>query len=118
MAEARGLKPFIKELEGRGETHLPLLSEGVASRMRAGMVTLGPGEDCGRHSTEDYEELLVILEGRGEAELDGHGALALAAGHGAYIPPGTFHNVRHRGDGPLRYVYVVAPAALAEAGEP
>lgn len=110
MAEAQTFKPFVKTLEG-GETHLPLLTEVVARRMRAGMVTLGPGEDCGRHGTEDYEELLVILEGRGEAELEDYGALALAAGQVAYIPPGTFHNVRNRGDGDLRYVYVVAPAS-------
>ncbi len=113
MAEAGEFKPFVKTLEGRGETHLPLLTEGVARRMRAGMVTLGPGEDCGRHGTEDHEELLVILEGRGEAELEGHGALAVEAGQVAYIPPGPFHNVRNRGDGDLRYVYVVAPAGLA-----
>ncbi len=110
MAEPQTFKPFVKTLEG-GETHLPLLTEGVASRMRAGMVTLGPGEDCGRHCTEEYEELLVILEGRGEAEHEGYGPLALAAGQVAYIPPGTFHNVRNRGDGVLRYVYVVAPAS-------
>ena len=103
-------KPFVRELDAGGELHLPLLTEENASRMRAGMVTLGPGEECGRHSTEDYEELLIILEGSGEAELEGHGALAAAAGQVVYIPPGTFHNVRQRGDGPLRYVYVVAPA--------
>jgi len=110
MAQTPEVKPFVKELDARGETHLPLLTEGVARRMRAGMVTLAPGEECGRHSTEDYEELLTILEGRGEAELEGHGALALAAGQVVYIPPGTFHNVHNRGDGVLRYVYVVAPA--------
>jgi mannose-6-phosphate isomerase-like protein (cupin superfamily) len=110
MAEAGGPKPFVKELDAGGETHLPLLTEGVASRMRAGMVTLAPGEECGRHSTEDYEELRIILEGSGEADLEGHGAFALAAGQVAYIPPRTHHNVRQRGDGALRYVYVVAPA--------
>jgi mannose-6-phosphate isomerase-like protein (cupin superfamily) len=111
MAEAGGPKPFVKELETGGELHLPLLTEENARRMRAGMVTLGPGEECGRHSTEDHEELLIILEGQGEAELEGHGGFALEAGHVAYIPPGTFHNVHQRGDGPLRYVYVVAPAS-------
>jgi quercetin dioxygenase-like cupin family protein len=116
MAEPQTYKPFVKTLEGRGETHLPLLTEGVARRMRAGMVTLEPGSSCGRHSTEDYEELLIILEGRGEAELEGYGALALEAGNVAYIPPGTFHNVHQRGDGELRYVYVVAPA-LASGGK-
>jgi mannose-6-phosphate isomerase-like protein (cupin superfamily) len=110
MAESEKLKPFVKELDAAGELHLPLLTEENASRMRAGMVTLGPGEECGRHSTEDYEELLIILEGRGEAELEGRGTFPVAAGRVAYIPPGTFHNVHGRGDGVLRYVYVVAPA--------
>jgi mannose-6-phosphate isomerase-like protein (cupin superfamily) len=111
MAEAVVTKPFVKDLDGGGEMHLPLLTEENARRMRAGMVTLGAGEECGRHNTEDYEELLIIVEGQGEAELEGYGALALAAGHVAYVPPGTFHNVRNRGPGPLRYVYVVAPAS-------
>jgi quercetin dioxygenase-like cupin family protein len=109
MAESHIFKPFVKRLEG-GELHLPLLTAENASRMRAGMVTLGAGSSCGRHSTEDHEELLIILEGKGEAELEGYGALALEAGRVAYIPPGTFHNVHQRGDGELRYVYVVAPA--------
>ena len=115
MADPQILKPIVKTLN-RGETHLPLLTSETAHRMRAGMVTLGPGEECGRNSTEEYEELLIILEGRGEAELEGYGALALAAGQAAYVPPGTFHNVHQRGDGDLRYVYVVAPA-LANGGK-
>jgi quercetin dioxygenase-like cupin family protein len=116
MATAAETNPFARDLDAGGELHLPLLTEENARRMRAGMVTLAPGEDCGRHSTEDHEELLIILEGRGEAELEGYDTLALAAGRVAYIPPGTFHNVRQRGDGPLRYVYVVAPAGIAADG--
>ena len=104
--------PFVLPLAAAAP-HLPLLTGENARAMRAGMVTLGPAEECGRHSTADCEELLIILEGRGEAKLEGHGALALATGHVAYIPPGTFHNVHQRGAGPLRYVYVVAPAGLA-----
>jgi len=118
MAQTSEAGPFVKELDAAGETHLPLLTKDNARRMRSGMVTLGPGEDCGRHSTEDYEELLIILEGSGEAELEGHGALAVAAGQVTYIPPGTFHNVHQRGDGPLRYVYVVAPAGVAGGDGP
>lgn len=118
MAESENLEPFVRELDAGGELHLPLLTEDNARRMRAGMVTLGAGEECGRHSTEAYEELLIILEGSGDAELEGHGDFPVAAGHVAYIPPRTYHNVRQRGAGPLRYVYVVAPAALAEGDGP
>lgn len=115
---AGGPKPFVTELDAGGELHLPLLTEENARRMRAGMVTLGPSEECGRHSTEAYEELLIILEGSGEAELEGHGTLPVAAGQVVYFPPRTHHNVCQRGAGPLRYVYVVAPADLAEGGGP
>jgi hypothetical protein len=51
MAETEKPKPFVKELDAGSELHLPVLTEENASRMRAGMVTLGPGEECGRHST-------------------------------------------------------------------
>ena len=85
MARTSEGSPFVKDLDAGGELHLPLLTEDNARRMRAGMVTLAPGEECGRHSTEDYEELLIILEGGGEAEMEGYGALALEAGQVAYI---------------------------------
>ncbi len=110
MAEAKELTPFVKALDARGETHLPLLGAGLARRLRAGLVTLAPGEDCGRHSTGDYEELLVILAGRGEAEVEGHGAFDVRAGQVLYVPRDAAHNVHNRGEAPLRYVYVVAPA--------
>lgn len=78
--------------------------------MRSGLVTLKPGESVGRHSTEGNEETLVILRGRGEAVIEGAGALKLVAPMAAYIPPASHHNVTNTGTEPLQYVYVVAPA--------
>jgi quercetin dioxygenase-like cupin family protein len=78
--------------------------------MRSGLVTLAPGKDVGTHSTEDYEEMIIILEGQGELEAEGAGRRAIGAGQVAYNPPDTRHNVINTGDGPLRYIYVVSKA--------
>lgn len=78
--------------------------------MRSGFVRLKPGETVGWHTTGDNEESLVILHGHGEARLEGQPARTLAAPAFAYIPPSTRHNVANTGEGPLEYVYVVAPA--------
>jgi mannose-6-phosphate isomerase-like protein (cupin superfamily) len=78
--------------------------------MRSGFVRLKPGETVGWHTTGINEESLVILQGRGEARLEGQSPRPFAAPAFAYIPPSTRHNVANTGEGPLEYVYVVAPA--------
>ena len=103
-------KSFALDLDAGTSGHLPILTRENAYALRSGMVTLAPGADCGEHSTENYEELLIILEGQGEARLTGRGDIAVAGGRALYIPPGTTHNVVNLGTEPLRYVYVVAPS--------
>ena len=88
----------------------PALAEG----MRSGVVSLQPGHAVGRHSTYAREELIVVLEGSGELLVDGADAVPLAAGAGAYVPPEQEHDVVNTGTGPLRYLYVVAPASAGE----
>jgi mannose-6-phosphate isomerase-like protein (cupin superfamily) len=87
---------------------------GLAEGMRSGVVSLEPGHAVGRHSTHAREELIVVLEGSGEVLVVGGDAVPLEAGAGAYVPPEQEHDVVNTGTGPLRYVYVVAPASGAE----
>lgn len=87
---------------------------GLAEGMRSGVVSLEPGRAVGRHNTRAWEELIVVLEGSGELVVEGGDTLPLAAGSGAYVPPEQDHDVVNTGTGPLRYVYVVAPASDAE----
>ncbi len=79
--------------------------------LRSGFVRLKPGDTVGWHTTGQNEETLVILNGKGEAEIDGAAAMPIAEKMIAYIPPATRHNVKNTGDAPLEYVYVVAPTA-------
>lgn len=76
--------------------------------MRSGYVVLGPGRSVGKHSTEDYEEVVVVFEGKGKMALTGGPDLALGPGTVAYCPPHSEHDVANTGSQPLRYLYVVA----------
>jgi len=76
--------------------------------MIAGRVLLAPAKSVGEHSTGNYEELLVVLEGSGEMSLANGTKLPAQAGHALYCPPHTTHNVTNTGTRPLRYVYIVS----------
>lgn len=76
--------------------------------LRSGLVTLKPGASVGRHDTESYEEMLIVLSGHGRMTLDDRTTIELGPDVAAYCPPHTSHDVTCGGDVPLRYVYVVA----------
>ena len=101
--------PKVVPLSGTAK-EVPILSGPPESAgMRSGRVLLAPGQSVGEHTTGDHEEVLVVLEGRGEMVLGGSQKLAVEADHAIYCPPRTTHNVTNTGTTPLRYVYVVAP---------
>jgi mannose-6-phosphate isomerase-like protein (cupin superfamily) len=77
--------------------------------MRGGSVRLKPGESVGWHSTNGNEEAIVILHGKGTANIEGHADVPLHEKILAYIPPATRHNVTNTGTEILEYVWVVAP---------
>jgi quercetin dioxygenase-like cupin family protein len=103
-------KPRVLDWLG-GKAYLALL-EGPPTTcgIRSGRVELGAGEQIGEHSTGDHEEVIVVIEGKGEVCVEGHGPLAIRAGQEVYVPPHSRHNVRNIDSPLLRYVYVVAPA--------
>jgi mannose-6-phosphate isomerase-like protein (cupin superfamily) len=78
--------------------------------MHSGLVTLMPSQSVGRHSTENYEEALIILAGVGEMRIDGGQVMQLKPMVLAYCPPDTEHDVFNTGTEPLRYIYIVAKA--------
>jgi len=79
--------------------------------MRSGFVRLKKGESVGWHSTGHHEEALVILQGKGSAQIEGRPDFPLRARMLAYIPPDTRHNVTNLDDETLEYVWVVAATA-------
>jgi len=78
--------------------------------MHSGLVVLEPGASVGVHNTENYEEVVVVLDGVGKMKITGGPELNLKASTMAYCPPRTEHNVTNTGSNTLRYIYIVANA--------
>jgi mannose-6-phosphate isomerase-like protein (cupin superfamily) len=76
--------------------------------MRSGLVVLQPGSSVGVHNTENFEELIVILEGQATIQVTGREMVIVEEDNAFYCPPNTEHNVLNAGTEPLRYLYVVA----------
>jgi quercetin dioxygenase-like cupin family protein len=93
-----------------GVAYQVLLSPPETVRTRSGYVVLAPGKSVGRHSTQDNEEILVILEGTGEFSVEGGPTLKMSPEVILYCPPNRFHNVTNTGAGTLRYFYIVGQA--------
>lgn len=103
--------PKVIQLDAKGQDYLSLLGgppETVS--MRSGLVVLPPGKSVGKHNTEDYEEMIIILDGQAELQLAGGQRFPLSKGSAAYCPPHTEHDVMNVGSHALRYIYVVAKA--------
>jgi len=103
------LKPFVINLPINEDSYFKILDESRALSLRSGFVKLKKNENVGEHTTSDYEEMLIILDGKGKVEINGNeSTLEIKKGEIAYIPPRTRHNVFNIGDLELRYIYVVA----------
>jgi mannose-6-phosphate isomerase-like protein (cupin superfamily) len=112
-AQAPTSKPSAKviALDAHGGDYLQLLGGAPETvTMRSGLVILAPQHSVRKHSTNQNEEILIVLAGRGEMTFkDGH-YLPVEANHAVYCPPQTEHDVKNTGTDELRYVYVVAAA--------
>jgi mannose-6-phosphate isomerase-like protein (cupin superfamily) len=81
-----------------------------AVAVRSGHVVLRENENIGEHSTEDTEEVIIILGGRGELTIGRKEKLNFENNSALYIPPDTIHDVKNTGKEELKYVYVACPA--------
>ncbi len=109
-AAVNNRSPFSIMLPANLNKYTELLKPPRTVTMRSGLVRLNPGENVGLHSTNQNEEMLVILEGQGEVELEGHASLKISSGQVAYVPPMIKHNVHNRGTVPLKYIFIVSKA--------
>jgi mannose-6-phosphate isomerase-like protein (cupin superfamily) len=86
-----------------GATYRALIGDdnGAGIPIRTGIQTSQPGYATREHS-HPYVEVLTVIEGRGEAWLDGEaGTIAMAPGVTISIPAGQVHGFRVIGDQPL-----------------
>lgn len=69
-----------------------------SERQSLAEASLEPGRATQRHYHARSEEIYLILEGRGELEVDGDRRV-VAAGDAILIPPGAWHELRAGGEG-------------------
>lgn len=100
--------PFVLSLPKDNDKYHELLELKQSVSMKSGLVCLQPGENVGSHTTGNREELIVIIDGSGEVELNGCGNNNIQEGCIAYIPPDTQHDVINTGNKLLRYIYIVS----------
>jgi quercetin dioxygenase-like cupin family protein len=115
MSPIQPRETFVRSLP-ESQEYVRLLSKDDTVGMRSGLMTLQPGKDCGWHSTENYEEMLICLAGTGELASEDGTRHALAAGQYGYNPPQSRHNVFNTGTEVMRYIYVVAPVRAGSSG--
>lgn len=116
---APSAKVCIIDLKNNPEYQKLLSGRPQTCGMRSGRVYLKAGEECGRHSTGQHEEMLAFLSGKGTA-LIGEKESPFDVGQGkiSYIPPHTIHNVKNTGAEPLVYIYCVTPVQLGAKDHP
>jgi mannose-6-phosphate isomerase-like protein (cupin superfamily) len=78
--------------------------------IKSGHVILKEGEEIGEHSTNDLEEALVILKGKGRLVINKEEGLDFKDNAVLYVPPDTIHNVKNTGGGVLEYIFITSNA--------
>lgn len=105
--------PFIRAdlFGGRGTVRIwDLLASAAAPPFSAVLqCELAPGGTVGAHRQQDDPEIVIGLEGVGEARVDGQ-PQPLNAGDLVYLPHGSLLELANLGDAPLRYLIIKAKA--------
>jgi len=76
------------------------------------VMSIPPGSDIGLETHTELDQVLVVVDGKGVAEL-GNDTRAIDAGTLIQVPAGTLHNVVNTGTMDLRLYTVYAPPAHA-----
>jgi mannose-6-phosphate isomerase-like protein (cupin superfamily) len=86
-----------------GATYRTLVGDAAGTTpIRVGFQDSPPGYATPTHS-HPYMEVIVVVEGRGEAWLEGEGEhIPMRPGTTLVLPPGKHHGFRVLGDAPLR----------------
>lgn len=109
MSIEKSLSAVRSELfGGRGEVRVWSLLDAAGPFTAVLWCELAPDGSVGRHVQEEFAEVVIGVEGQGEATVDGlrHG---LSAGDAVYLPLGSVLAIENRSQSaPLRYLIVKA----------
>lgn len=80
----------------------------TASKSQLVAMSIPPGGEIGEETHDRVEQILYVMSGHGETELDGVIA-PVRDGDVVIVKPGTRHNVRNIGAEPLKIATVYVP---------
>jgi mannose-6-phosphate isomerase-like protein (cupin superfamily) len=85
----------------------------TAAHEQVVVMTIPPGGEIGDEVHPDTDQVLVFIDGRGEAVLDGVSS-EVTSNELVFVRAGTRHNFLNRGDAPLRLItiYTHAPRTV------
>jgi len=72
------------------------------------LMTIQPGEEIGAEVHDDHDQILVFVEGNGQAVLSGQ-AREVGVNDLVFVHAGTEHNFINTGTRPLRLYTIYAP---------
>ena len=99
-------RPDFVGLARRSEAFRRELATGDHSQIVA--MTVPAGGEIGEEVHEDVDQILLFLEGEGEAVLDGERS-PVGPDDLVYVKAGTRHNFVNTGSGPLRLLTMYSP---------
>ena len=80
----------------------------TGKEMQVVVMTIPPGEEIGAETHEGHDQILLFVDGQGEAVLDGVSS-TVSAGDLSFVHAGVHHNFINTGDQPLRIITAYAP---------
>lgn len=72
------------------------------------VMAIPPGGEIGEETHPDTDQVLVFVDGHGEAQLDGQSS-EIGPNDLVFVRAGTRHNFLNRGEGLLRLITIYAP---------
>ncbi len=72
------------------------------------VMTIPPGGQIGEEVHPETDQVLSFIDGRGEAQLDGHSS-EVGPNDLVFVRAGTRHNFVNTGESPLRLITIYAP---------
>jgi len=85
-----------------------LIKPPLSDKLKSGYVILKTNEEVGIHTTDNKEEILIILQGKARIICENE-TKDVKAETMVFIPKNKKHNVINKTKEILKYIYVVSP---------
>ena len=95
------------------EVHVSRHRTATRTSFESGLQEVAPGGYVREHAHDPHEELILVVEGRGSAVIDGE-RHPMQSGTTLYLAPNSRHTFINEGDGPLRFFWVLMPGGLSD----